>query len=71
MQTVQPYSESNKWEQHQAKITKSASLMKLVSEIVDGWHLSSSLERSGNGAEMSAVLWSGRHADVVTSMCCG
>lgn len=28
-------------------------------------------QRGGGGSEMSAVLWTGRHADVVTSMSCG
>lgn len=38
----------------------------LFSKTVDAWHLGSSVERS---AEMSAILSSGRRADVVTSMC--
>lgn len=38
---------------------------------LDLWHLNSRPEKRRNGAEMSALFWSGRHADVVTSMCCG
>lgn len=37
----------------------------LFSKTVDAWHLGSSAER---GVEMSALLSSGRRADVVTSM---
>lgn len=37
---------------------------------LDLWHLNSRPEKRRNGAEMSALFWSGRHADVVTSMCC-